>query len=86
MVRSVLEYGNAVWSPYLQKNIQAIEDVQRKFTRRIIGISNLDYESRLKLLNLPSLEFRRLRGDMIEVYKIVHGLYDTNTTKTLFTF
>ena len=37
----------------------------------------------LKILKLPSLEFRRLRGDMIEVFKIVHGIYDTKTTEKL---
>ena len=35
---------------------------------------------------LPSLEFRRLRGDFIEVYKIVHNLYDQTTTNSLFSF
>ena len=37
-------------------------------------------------MKLPSLEYRRLRGDMIEVYKMVHGLYDPLSTKSLFTF
>ena len=86
LVRPVLEYGNVVWSPYLQKNIQLIENVQRKFTKRMVGFSEIEYEERLKLLRLPSLEFRRLRGDMIETYKIVHGIYDSRTTSTLFTF
>ena len=43
----------------------------------------LEYEERLENLKLPSLEFRRLRGDMIEVYKIFHGLYDTKTVAHL---
>ena len=37
------------------------------------------------MLNLPSLEYRRLRGDMIEVYKITHGFYDQNTISNLLT-
>ena len=45
--------------------------------------SSTDYTERLKNLNLPSLEYRRARGDMIETYKIMHGLYDSVTTKSL---
>ena len=58
--------------------------MQRRFTKCIIGCQNLDYPERLKALDLPSLEFRRLRGDLIEVYKIVHEYYDPITTKSLF--
>ena len=59
--------------------------MQRRFTKRVIGLSNLDYEERLRKIKLPSLEYRRLRGDMIEVYKIVHKIYDPCTTQTLLT-
>ena len=48
-------------------------------------MKDLDYESRLRALKLPSLEFRRIRGDMIEVYKILHEKYDPLTTHSLFT-
>ena len=36
----------------------------------------MSYEQRLKKLDLPTLRFRRLRGDMIEVYKLTHGIYN----------
>ena len=39
------------------------------------GMKNCDYATRLKKLALPSLLYRRKRGDMIEVYKYTHGLY-----------
>ena len=83
LVRSILEYGNVVWCPYLKKHINLLENIQRRFTKRIEGFGSLDYETRLQCLKLPSLEFRRIRGDMIEVFKILRGFYDPVTTKSL---
>ena len=83
LVRPILEYANPVWSPMYRKDIDRIEKIQRNFTKRICGLNHLDYTERLKNLNLPSLEYRRARGDMIETYKIMHGLYDSVTTKSL---
>ena len=85
LVRPIMEYGNVVWSPWLRKDIDKIEGVQRRFTKRICDVKEEEYETRLKILRLPSLEYRRARGDMIETYKIVHKLYDPNTTSSLFT-
>ena len=84
LIRPVLEYGNAVWSPYWKKDIQIIEKVQQHFTKRINGLKDLSYEERLVKLKLPSLEYRRLRGDLIEVFKIVNNIYDHETTNNLF--
>ena len=50
------------------------QGVQRRFTRLIHGLSGLSYEVRLDRLSLYSLEFRRLRGYLIETYKILKGL------------
>ena len=83
LVRLILEYANPVWSPMYRKDIDRIEKIQRNFTKRICGLNHLDYTERLKNLNLPSLEYRRARGDMIETFKIMHGLYDSVTTKSL---
>ena len=84
LVRPIVEYGNSIWSPYLRKHIDCIEKIQRNFTRKIYGMNGIDYCDRLRLLNLHSLEFRRVRGDLIETYKILHGVYDPNTTARLF--
>ena len=85
LIRPILEYGNPVWHPSLKKHISLIEGVQTRFTKKIIGQSDFSYEERLENLKLPSLEYRRLRGDMIEVYKILHQIYDPCTTKPLLT-
>ena len=86
LIRPILEYGNAIWSPFLKKKIDFVESVQRSFTKCIIGLNKLEYNQRLKVLGLPSLEFRRLRGDLIETYKICNKIYDPATTLTLFDF
>ena len=80
LVRPHLEYANQVWSPYLQKHITALENVQRRATRYIPGLKGLPYEDRLKEINLPTLAYRRYRGDMIETFKITHDLYDKEVT------
>ena len=85
LVRPILEYANSVWSPYKRKHVDLLERVQRKFTKRVFGMYNLKYFERLERLGLPSLEFRRLRGDLIETYKILHGIYDPVTTRDLLT-
>ena len=63
LVRPHIEYANQVWSPYLIKHIIALENVQRRATKLIPG-----YKEHIKRLNLPTLSYRRLRGDMIEFF------------------
>ena len=58
------------------KDIEAIETVQRHFTKWLPGFRSLSYAERLKRLNLPSLELRRLHADLIYCYKVVFGLTD----------
>lgn len=77
LVRPHLEYANSVWSPYKKKHTTAIENVQRRATKLLPGMSDLSYEDRLRKLKLPSLKYRRIRGDMIETYKLTSGIYDT---------
>jgi hypothetical protein len=60
--------------------IDKCENVQRYFTKRLPGLWNVPYTRRLEILNLESLEMRRLRMDMICVYKLFHGLFNLNAT------
>ena len=85
MVRPILEYANSVWAPYKKKDIESIERVQRHFTKTIIGMKGLNYEERLCSLKLPSLVYRRKRGDILQVYKIINKDYDPQTTTSLLT-
>ena len=78
MVRSHLEYANSVWCPYRKEDINALEKVQMRATKLVHTIKHLNYSERLKYLKLPTLRFRRIRGDMIEVYKILTGKYDSS--------
>ena len=76
-MRSHLEYASSVWSPYKIQLIKDLEKVQKRATKLIRSCSKLEYSARLKLLNLPTLRYRRARGDMIEVYKILTSKYDS---------
>jgi hypothetical protein len=73
-VRPLLEYVSPVWSPSQLYAINAIERVQRSYTKRLPGFSRFTYEERLSKLHLPSLEHRRLVTDLVTCFKIVHGL------------
>lgn len=77
LVRSHLEFASSVWCPYKVKYIEKIEAVQRRVTKLIPGLNVMSYEERLRHLRLPTLVYRRYRGDMIEVYKLVHKIYDS---------
>ena len=56
----------------------ACENVQRRFTKRISTVSHLSYSDRLRVLGIESLEYRRLKFDLIMFYKIVHNLIDVD--------
>jgi len=76
-VRPILESSSEVWSPYLLKDINLIESVQRRFTRRLCLLCNIPfqgYKQRLQILKLDTLEHRRKVFDLVLLYKIVHGL------------
>jgi hypothetical protein len=81
LVRPHIEYAEAVWSPFKVGDIEKIENVQRRATKQVPTLKNMEYNERLKKLKMPTLKYRRMRGDMIEVFKIINGIYDPLTTK-----
>lgn len=76
LVRPHLEFCNTVWAPRFIKDINAIERAQKRATKLVSCIRNLPYEERLKRLKLPTLSYRRFRGDIIQVWKLIHGKED----------
>ena len=83
LVRPYLDYAVSVWNPYFVKDIKLLEGVQRRATKLVKELKNLPYELRLKKLELTTLEQRRDRGDLIQMYKIIYGLEDVRLIKGL---
>ena len=75
LVRPHLEYAAPVWNPKAIYQIDKIENVQRRATKLVPGLANLSYPERLKILKLPTLAYRRTRGDMIQVFKMINPNY-----------
>ena len=76
LVRPHLEYGNIVWGPFNRADQKLVERVQRRATKKVPDLRHLPYQERLRSLKLPSLYYRRRRGDMITVYQVLHGRLD----------
>merc|ERR1712055_352596 len=73
MIRSHMEHAVQAWSPQLKKDINLLELVQRRATKLVSSLGDSTYDQRKTALDLTSLEVRRARGDLIEVFKIIHG-------------
>jgi len=78
LVRPHLEYCIQAWRPHLQKDIKLLEGVQHRATKLIENFGSLSYEQRLSKLNLTTLETRRLRGDLLQMFKLLKGFDDVD--------
>ena len=65
MFKSHLEYAQALWSPFRAKLIEEVEKVQKSATKILLGLKQLSCTQRLQTLHVPTLVYRRARGDMI---------------------
>ena len=81
LVRPLLEYCSPVWNPILKTDSTEIEKVQRRATKLVKSLSNLEYDERLYRLKLDSLNFRRRRADVIQVFRIVKGIDNIKTSQ-----
>ena len=78
LVRPLLEYSNLIWGPFYIHDKRLIESIQRRATRLVTAVKHYPYPDRLRILNFPSLSYRRKRGDMIALYQILQGHIDLN--------
>ena len=85
-VRHLIEYGAVVWCARLTRaQTRAIEKIQMRATEMVEGIGHLDYPDRLRALDLPTLAYRRARGQMIEVWKHINT-YDPDIITQTFQY
>ena len=73
-IRPHLEFAVQTWSPHLRRDIETLEKIQRRATKTIASIKHLPYSRRLEALGITTLEERRIRGDLIQQYKITHRI------------
>jgi len=84
LVRPHLEFCVSAWSPYYSKDKYLLERIQHRFTRMIPGLKQLPYDKRLESLDLWSLEERRNRADVLEVFRMYKG-WSVITLDSMFT-
>ncbi len=68
----------------MMKDIEAVEEVQRRATKLMPTLKEFSYEERLMKLRLPTLSYRNARGDVIETFKIMAGVYDPEVCRDMF--
>ena len=64
-----------MWHPIYRGDEEKLESVQHRMSRLVPELRGMEYIDRLKKLNLPTLYYRRARGDMIECFKYLTGIY-----------
>jgi hypothetical protein len=72
-VRPLIEYASCVWNTGYRGDCRLLESIQRRWTKNIDGLFDVNYGSRLRNLDLFSVKGRLLRADLIKYWRILHG-------------
>jgi len=70
LVRPHLEYCMNAWSPHYANDKELLGKVQRRFVRMFKELKGKEDHERLRYLNVWTLEEKRNRQDLIEIYKV----------------
>ena len=81
MPAGILEYCSPTWSPVYKKDIIKLESVQRRFAKKLRSFSSLTYAERLVKLDVDTLELRRLKQDLLTMYKVFNNLLVLNVSE-----
>ena len=81
LVRPHVEYASSVWSPFKLRDIKLIEGVKRRASRLSRDLQNKPYNIRLTTLGIPTLQFRSERANMLQIFKILNGYEDIDSSR-----
>jgi ribonucleases P/MRP protein subunit RPP40 len=83
LIRPILDYAVPVWNPRSARDINMIERVQRRATKMQSECANMPYKDRLNVWQLQELSQRRIRGDLIQLFKCVKDIDKVEWTRPL---
>ena len=83
MVRTHLEYAVSDWGAHDSTQMDQSEAEQEIATKMVPHIRGRSYPDRLQALDMPTFRHRKLRGNVITVYNILHGRYHKEVSKKL---
>jgi hypothetical protein len=75
-IRPMLEYCSCVWNSCYIGDIKKLESVQKKFAKCLRGLRGLKYADRLCVLNAEALELRRLKADLVLIFRVILNYVD----------
>jgi hypothetical protein len=75
-----MEFSFPAWSPWYQKDIDMLENVQKRAVNMVNGLGDLTYEQKLHKLDLGPLADRRAYADLVLMYKMLHGISSVKKT------